>query len=305
MKVLVIGDDGRDKHNWGHQLFLDEIGRQCPTVYYGTGHPRYMGKKQDLSKVLGDCSEYDVIITYIMKRLKNWVRGLEKIKIPKVHIVVDYIPVAGLDVVYDSYLNQHKYSLIFARTGFELRHLRKRRKEHTEYLPYSVDTGIYKDIGLERTLDAVVMWNRGSGYPNRTHIKKRLTKLNYSDRSMKVFIGRPLHYDYVKKLQESKIGVNSLNMYGCLNQKFTETMACGAMLLTDRPKELGAQGFVPEKHLAIYKDESDFVNKLKYFLKNDDVRAEIAKNGRDFVHEYHSNKVRVREMLRVIQEVLL
>ena len=300
MKVLIIGNDEHDRHNWGHQLFKDEIGRQCEATYYGAGYPGFAGKKADLYKVLGDCTEYDVIITYIMKRLINWVRGLEKIHIPKVHIVVDYVPLKDWDKMHDAVFDKNKHALIFARTGFELRHLRKRRKEPAEYLPYSVDTNTYTEGKRQRVIDISAIWNRGSGYPNRTNAKNMLTQLPTN----KTFAAKVYHQEYVAKLQESKISLNSINGLGTLNQRFTEIMACGAMLLTDVPKEAEGQGFVPKKHFVPYTRVNEAKELIGYYLNHPEERAAIAKAGHDFVVENHSNEVRVKKMLKKIEGVL-
>jgi spore maturation protein CgeB len=48
----------------------------------------------------------------------------------------------------------------------------------------------------------------------------------------------------------------------------------------------------------------DFKDKVKYFLKNDKEREEIAKNGMRFVRKNYSNKKRVEEMFNKIREHL-
>jgi len=188
----------------------------------------------------------------------------------------------------------------FARTGYELRHLRKRRKEHVAYLPYSVDTNLYNDPGTARDVDASIIWNRGSGYPKRTSIKNMCTSLATN----KVFVGKVFHHEYVRRLQQSRIVVNSINSFGVLNQRFTEAMACGALLMSDIPKELGAQGFVPGKHLVTYDKVSELRRLIEYYLRHQKELATIAKAGRDFVHGHHSNKVRVAQMLDKIKEMV-
>ena len=92
--------------------------------------------------------------------------------------------------------------------------------------------------------------------------------------------------------------------YNCLNMKFTEVLSCGTLLLSNKPEDFDDVGFKEGEHLVIYKDLNDMQDKINYYLKHDNEREEIAKNGMEFVRKNHSNDVRIKEMTDIIQKEL-
>ena len=68
------------------------------------------------------------------------------------------------------------------------------------------------------------------------------------------------------------------------------------MLLTDKIPDLEFL-FEDRKHLVTYEDEKDLLEKVKYYLKNDTKRQEIAEAGREEVQK-HSYFKRFEEILK-------
>lgn len=79
---------------------------------------------------------------------------------------------------------------------------------------------------------------------------------------------------------------------------------------------LGAEGFLltnfqeelPEyfeigKDLDIFESSEDLCKKIKFYLENEEKRNEIAKNGMEKVHKYHSYEKRVQHMLETISKL--
>jgi spore maturation protein CgeB len=63
-------------------------------------------------------------------------------------------------------------------------------------------------------------------------------------------------------------------------------------------------GFKPAEHLGCYLDMRGLVNDINYYLKHEDERERIAKAGMQFVRTFHSNKVRVKQLMGMIREAL-
>ena len=86
--------------------------------------------------------------------------------------------------------------------------------------------------------------------------------------------------------------------------KYTEAMACGAMVLADEPEDLTRQGFKRNHHLVLYNGIDDLKNKIQYYLKHDEERKEIATNGMNFVKKNHSCSRRVKQFTKMVKREL-
>jgi spore maturation protein CgeB len=86
--------------------------------------------------------------------------------------------------------------------------------------------------------------------------------------------------------------------------KYTEYLACGGFLLADKPDEMKHLGYVNNKHFVIYDNMKDLRKKIIYYMSHDAERNKIAKQGMNFVRKNHSCEVRVKEMTKIIKEVL-
>ena len=67
------------------------------------------------------------------------------------------------------------------------------------------------------------------------------------------------------------------------------------------------QAEIPEhfeigKDLAVYESQIDLLDQIRYYLKHEDVRMEIAENGKKKVKEQHSYKVRLARILELVFE---
>ena len=87
--------------------------------------------------------------------------------------------------------------------------------------------------------------------------------------------------------------------------KFTEVLSCGTFLLANKPEDFDDVGLKDGEHLVIYNDFKDLKDKINYYLKHDNEREEIAKNGMNFVRKNHSNAKRIQEMTEIIQKEIL
>jgi spore maturation protein CgeB len=86
--------------------------------------------------------------------------------------------------------------------------------------------------------------------------------------------------------------------------KYTEAMACGAMVLADEPEDFTKQRFKQGEHLILYNDLDDMKRKLLYYLKHNKERNAIAASGMKFVRKNHSCAMRVREFTKIVKKEL-
>lgn len=303
MRILLLGKNFRRSHNWGHQLFKEALVKGHGAFFYHSGSLGYR-RRRSAESVIAEFGPFDLIITDVAKYLYYY-RSLRDVKIPKVHLLVDYVDAVSHTVgsflkIQDRVFDRDKYDIFFARHHRSMDLFKSRRKEPVYYLPFSVDTDVYCDKGLSRDIDVMVAWNRGSGYPNRTRIAAEVSRIKNSA------VARVVREKYVDRLQRSKITVNSINQWRSVNQRFTEAMACRSLLFSDIGEEAPIQGFIPGEHFVSYlfRRNGSLTKKLNRWIRNEKAREEIATNGYNFVRKYHSNKVRAKEFWAILQEAL-
>lgn len=303
MRILILNPNQIGRYNWGHQLFRNEIGRQHKVVYYGPGFPHYNSKwsVQDIIKKKYGNSQPDLIMTYGWRYSKDF-QGLGEIDIPKVHIVVDYGRPVGIPKQ-NKFIRQNKYDLMFSITRNAHRLLNQNIPEiPNRIIPFSVDTNIYKPIQMKKEHWVLAAFNtRVDVYPNRAKIQKALKHMGIRTITKKV-----VHQRLINAINRCKISVTSNNIFDSLSMRYTEVLACGGFLMADKPEDLDWVGLEDGKHLVIYNDMLDFKKKIKYYMnsKHDAERQIIAKTGMEFVRENHSCEVRVKQMTKIINEVL-
>lgn len=307
MKILLLNPNYIKRYNWGHQLFKNEFVRHHEVTYYG---PDYVGYDKSLSvpEILKNLNiDFDLILTYEAK-YSRFFKGLGNIShIPKAHIQIDYA------LNFDKYkgfadvkninalITKNKPDIIFTTSGSNMEALRKNLNMKKVFLlPFSVDTNVYKNLGMVRAIDAMAVFStRKDVYPRRSEIQRALNKMK-----IKSFTSRVIKKKYIEKLNQTKVFVISNNINKRLSMKYTESMACGAFVLADEPEDLSLQGFVSGKHLVLYKDVSDMQDKLNYYLKHNEERENIANTGMNFVREKHSCEKRVLQFTAIVKREL-
>lgn len=75
-----------------------------------------------------------------------------------------------------------------------------------------------------------------------------------------------------------------------------DIMGAGGFLLTNLQSGF-LDIFVPDEDFIYYEDKKDLVRKVDYYLKHDEERKAIARNGHDKIATGHTYRHRVREML--------
>lgn len=117
---------------------------------------------------------------------------------------------------------------------------------------------------------------------------------------------------YADALGRSKIFLFGTSIYRYPLMKFYEGMACGACVMADIP--LSAEGLhlipgqnfvdidVPDWVINRTSDNDDWREKLRYYLRHDDEREEIAQRGYEMVMKYHTAEVRAMQLVRFLEQ---
>jgi spore maturation protein CgeB len=164
--------------------------------------------------------------------------------------------------------------------------------EKVYWLPLACDPEIHKKWNLPMTYDVAFVGNIAPGSERDRLLRELARKYNVNVSS------RFLH-DMAKVYSRSKIVFNK-SVAGDLNMRVFEAMSCGRLLLTDRIANGLEELFVDKKHLVIYDDLADLIEKVEYYLRNADERERIATQGQKEVHQKHTYLHRAKFVLKTV-----
>ncbi|MFH2069953.1 MAG: glycosyltransferase [Elusimicrobiota bacterium] len=168
----------------------------------------------------------------------------------------------------------------------------------SQWLPVACDHEIHRKYELPKIYDVVFVGNTNPMvYPERV----TLLKLIGQKFNIQVFPGI-FGEDMAKIYSQAKIVFNK-SIRGDLNMRVFEALSCGSLLITDRLKlEAGLEElFQDKKHLVLYDNGNDLLEKIDYYLKHETEREEIALTGHREVVLKHTYDHRAEEILRTVK----
>ncbi|SHS25336.1 Uncharacterized protein conserved in bacteria [Mycobacteroides abscessus subsp. abscessus] len=180
------------------------------------------------------------------------------------------------------------------------------------WIPHHVNTNIYKDYGLNKEIDFLLMGatledfyplrlsiiNRFKGRPEFVHHPHPgYRQVNSNEHG--VFVGER----YAKELNRAKICLTCDSIHKYTLMKYFEITACNSLLLAPYSDEFYELGFIPGVNFVSI-DENNFEEQAYYYLHAEEERKMIAYNGMKMSHAKHSTTKRVLEFLETIDEIL-
>lgn len=95
----------------------------------------------------------------------------------------------------------------------------------------------------------------------------------------------------------SKININMTNrpIKTGLPLRIFDLMGAGGFVISNYQAEI-PEHFVPGEDIVMFESIPDLLEKIDYYLKHDDERRQIAKNGHDKVRDYHTYDIRLAQM---------
>lgn len=76
-----------------------------------------------------------------------------------------------------------------------------------------------------------------------------------------------------------------------------DIMGCGGFLISNYQPEI-PEYFIPGEDIVLYDSIPDLIDKIDYYLKHEEERLRIAKNGYEKVKQYHSYELKLNHMLK-------
>lgn len=107
--------------------------------------------------------------------------------------------------------------------------------------------------------------------------------------------------EMVDAIRSYKIGVNKC-IADDINYRTFETLGCGTMLVTNRVPNI-EKLFIDGEHLALYNTIEEMIEKIDYYLNNQDEMVRISKKGYDHVKKFHTYFERAKLFLNFIENV--
>ena len=176
----------------------------------------------------------------------------------------------------------------------------KRRGGEVAWLPWSVHPDEFMDLGVERDLDMAFI---GTIDDHRQRRKSLLAQLSGR---FQVTLGTPGRFYSPQEsstiFSRARIVINEA-ISSELNFRVFETMATGAMLLTEQVGNGLTDLFIDGKEIVTF-TPYDVISKADHYLRNETERSEIAAAGQRAVRERHSRQVRAAELAELLQQAL-
>ena len=118
---------------------------------------------------------------------------------------------------------------------------------------------------------------------------------------LKVLPGMDYYTEMPVFFRKTKINLNPpfRAVWSAIPQRALDIMSSGGFLLSGYTEELG-YFFENGKEMVMYDSIEDAVEKAGFYLKNDDLREEIRKNGAEKVNRDFSYDERIQEILEVV-----
>ncbi len=105
---------------------------------------------------------------------------------------------------------------------------------------------------------------------------------------------------YVFKLSKINLNITLRSIQRAIPLRCFDILGVGGFLLTNFQQDF-LRHFIPGEDYVFYESRTDLMDKIDYYLKNDDERIAIAKNAHDKVAMEHTFDVRVRQIIEFVK----
>lgn len=220
--------------------------------------------------------------------------GVTELACPTVLLIGDYWP-GDVGRIRTGRLFDH----VFVASTDAVRDFRKGGCKSVHLLPYASDTRCHRDFQLDRIYDV--------GFVGFTHLgvqsERAAVLADLAKRYKMNDYTKPAFDEEVGRIySQSKIVVNFPNNGG-FNMRVFETMASGALLITEDVGNGQDEFFQDRKHFVLYKNKSEIQGLIEYYLSHEDERLAISREGQREVLAKHTYRHRMETMLKVLAEV--
>ena len=160
------------------------------------------------------------------------------------------------------------------------------------------DPEIHKKLDLEKIYDIGFVGTSG-GVPRKFYLQE------LRERYPNSFIAQADYRMMSKIYSQAKIGFHYIYCTSKhrdhLSMRVYEIMSCGAMaLINDTNGRFKEMGFIDRENIVIYHNPKELFMLIDYYLKNEDVRQNIADEGYNLVVTKHTYERRVEKVFKIM-----
>ncbi len=105
----------------------------------------------------------------------------------------------------------------------------------------------------------------------------------------------------VFKLSKINLNITLRSIQHAIPLRVYDILGSGGFLMSNFQHDL-AYHFVPGEDFVYYESRKDLLDKIDYYLANDNERIEIAKNAHKKIQEQHTFDVRVKEIIEIVND---
>ncbi|MDB5388449.1 MAG: wbbL 5 [Planctomycetaceae bacterium] len=167
----------------------------------------------------------------------------------------------------------------------------------TRWLPLACDPKIHRPHVVPKKWDVGFVGHNAPG--------PRDELLSLIQRSVpNHFIGQAYFEELAKIYSACRIGFNR-SIINDVNMRVFETLGCGAMLVTNDLRDNGQEEILQsDRHVVTYGEDSELLDKLRFYLTHDKEREKIAQAGHMEVIARHTYLHRMQALLGTIEHDL-
>nr|WP_239587976.1 glycosyltransferase [Gracilibacillus alcaliphilus] len=184
-------------------------------------------------------------------------------------------------------------------------HLAKHFSVPVRFFPFAMAKEIFNsnkplldrptDISSVGTLDSVYYQNRKKAIQL---LKERFQAIYHLSFHKRIFLD-----ELAASYRDSKIVLNqTADHIKSLNMRLFEGIGCGSLVLTDYVPKM-EEIFTDGKHLVLFHDHDDLIEKADYYLNHLEEAQTIASAGYRHALVHHTYENRAQELLNIIDEL--
>ncbi|MEM2116094.1 MAG: glycosyltransferase [Candidatus Woesearchaeota archaeon] len=165
-------------------------------------------------------------------------------------------------------------------------------KKKVEWLPLACYPKFHSRKSANKTYDLAFV---GSLDKRRIGIKNIL-----ENEGLKIFFGQSDPQNIGKIYSSAKIVLN-INKRFDLNMRVFEGMCAGSLMLSEDFD--GRKDIFKEDQIVVFSSEDEMLEKIRYYLKNEEEREKIAHSGMREVLEKHTYMNRIKKILESLKNL--
>lgn len=304
LTILFIAEDTSDQlHTMYHHLEQELAKAVNLMIWRKPGHMDYILRQ------LPTTPDFILLLNDLGSEMKPTIKGLSHTGIPTGLFVNDvhrFVNHRRNEIM------KHNIAHLFTVTRDPFMKRYPELTEKMEWFPHFVETTLYRDYGMNKDIDLLMMGAVNDVYPLRQKIRTAYEgdarfiyhphpgyRTFHKREAAEHLIGR----SYAKELNRAKIVFTCPSVFRYPVIKYFEVLACHALLLAPTFPELEDLGFIPGYHFVAI-DETNFKDKATYYLTYATERQQIAEQGYQFIRQHHATTKRTKQLLDRIKSIL-